>query len=73
MIKEYKFKNITIYQLTLGPIETNNYIIVNNKKQSILIDCTSSKEIIEFVKNNNLDLLFILLTHCLVDLVCGFS
>ncbi len=71
MIKEYKFKNIIVYQLTLGPLETNNYLIVNNKNQCILIDCTSSKEIIEFIKNNNLDLVYILLTHCHVDHVCG--
>ncbi|MGC8815767.1 MAG: MBL fold metallo-hydrolase, partial [bacterium] len=60
MIKEYKLKNITIYQLILGPLETNNYLLVNNKNQSILIDCTSSKEIIEFIRNNNFDLIYIL-------------
>ncbi len=73
MIKEYKFKDIVIYQLILGPIETNNYIIVNSNKQAILIDCTSSKEIIKFIRDNNLNLEFVLLTHCHADHVCGIK
>ena len=63
--KLYKFDNISIYQFILGPLETNNYLIVNHRNQSILIDCTSSKEIIEFIKNNELELVYILLTHCM--------
>lgn len=73
MIKEYKLDNITLYQLILGSLETNNYLLVNNKKQSILIDCTSSKEIIDFIKANKFDLIYILLTHCHVDHVCGVN
>jgi glyoxylase-like metal-dependent hydrolase (beta-lactamase superfamily II) len=71
--KLYKFDNISIYQFILGPLETNNYLIVNNKRQAILIDCTSSKEIIGFIKNNDLELVYILLTHCHVDHVCGVN
>ncbi|MCS7164885.1 MAG: MBL fold metallo-hydrolase [Candidatus Calescibacterium sp.] len=59
-----------IFRFTLSEFYTNNYCIIKNGKV-LLIDCTESKPIIDFIKNNNLELVGLILTHGHVDHICG--
>lgn len=52
-----------IDRLVLPPLDNNCYIISNNN-QAIIVDPSSSERIIEdFLKNNNLELVAIFITH----------
>ena len=58
-----------------GPIEDNNYLIYNEKtKNALLIDCTNqSADIDDAIKENGLNLKYILLTHGHFDHVLGVN
>ena len=58
-----------------GPIDANNYLLWDEKsKEAVLIDCSEYKqEIIDFVKKNNLNVKYILLTHGHFDHVLGLN
>ena len=48
-----------------GPIDANNYLIIDEKtKDAVLIDCSSARpEFIKAVKDSGVNLKYILLTH----------
>ena len=53
-----------LYHLTLGPLATNCYILSDENNQGIIIDpAAKGDKIIEVLKENNIDLKAILLTH----------
>jgi glyoxylase-like metal-dependent hydrolase (beta-lactamase superfamily II) len=58
-----------------GPIDANNYLIWDEiSKDAILIDCSDYREdILDFVKNENLNVKYILLTHGHFDHVLGVN
>ena len=56
-----------------GPIDANNYLIIDPKtNEAVLIDCSESdKSYIEEIKNTNVNLKYILLTHGHFDHILG--
>ena len=58
-----------------GPIDANNYLLWDEaSKEAVLIDCSEYKEeIIEAVRENNLNVKYILLTHGHFDHVLGVN
>ena len=58
-----------------GPVQANNYLVVDEvSKEAILIDCSDYvTEIIDYVKENNLTVKYILLTHGHFDHVLGIN
>lgn len=58
-----------------GPFDANNYLVIDkDSKEAVLIDCSDVKqEIIDEVKNNNLNLKYILITHGHFDHVLGIN
>ena len=58
-----------------GPIDANNYLLWDeNSKEAVLIDCSDYREdILDFVKENDLAVKYILLTHGHFDHVLGVN
>ena len=58
-----------------GPIENNNYLIIDEQtKEAALIDCSAVSEQIELdIKKNNATLKYILLTHGHFDHIAGIE
>lgn len=58
-----------------GPVQANNYLVIDEaSKEAILIDCSDYvAEIIDYVKENNLTVKYILLTHGHFDHVLGIN
>ena len=56
------------YQLPLGPLGTNCYIVTNEKKECIIVDPgEEGNKLIQFIKKNDLKPLAVLLTHAHFD------
>lgn len=66
---------LIIKQFVLGPIEDNNYLLVDEKsKEAVLIDCTEpSSEIDNTLAQLGANLKYILLTHAHFDHVLGVN
>lgn len=64
-----------IKQFTLGPIENNNYLLIDETaKEAVLIDCTQdSQEIENVLKEYGAELKYILLTHGHFDHILGVN
>lgn len=56
-----------------GPIDANNYLLIDeDSKEAVLIDCSSSRdEFVNSIKNENVNLKYILLTHGHFDHILG--
>src|SRR5574344_757085 len=62
-------------KFTLGPIEDNNYLLIDERtKDAVLIDCTEqSDEIFNAIAQENANLKYILITHGHFDHVLGIN
>lgn len=58
-----------------GPIDANNYLVIDEKtKEAVLIDCSSARlEFINAVKDSGVNLKYILLTHGHFDHLLGID
>ena len=55
-------------RLILGPLQSNGYVISNEKKECIVIDPGHiGKKIVNYIEENELTLKVVLLTHCHCD------
>lgn len=56
-----------------GPINANNYLIIDeDSRESVLIDCSSARpEFVQAIKNSDVKLKYILLTHGHFDHLLG--
>ena len=66
---------ITIKTFIAGPIQANNYLVIDNdSNEAVLIDCSERKqELIDEIKTNNINVKYILLTHGHFDHVLGVN
>ncbi|MBU1046730.1 MBL fold metallo-hydrolase [Patescibacteria group bacterium] len=67
--------NLKIKKFVVGPIETNVYLVYNEEtKKAFLVDCSISVgEYVSFIKENNLDLEFVIITHGHFDHIDGLN
>lgn len=58
-----------------GPVQANNYLVIDEaSKEAILIDCSDYvAELVDYVKENNLTVKYILITHGHFDHVLGIN
>jgi len=58
-------RDLKIEKFMVGPIKTNVYLVFNEKtKKAFLVDCAGlADEYIDYIKKNNLDLEFVVVTH----------
>ncbi len=58
-----------------GPVQANNYLVIDEaSKEAILVDCSDYvAEIVDYVKENDLNVKYILLTHGHFDHVLGIN
>jgi Zn-dependent hydrolases, including glyoxylases len=65
--------SITVQTFILGPIQNNTYLVIDDEsKQAALVDpSTPSKQILDYLKSNTLDLRLILITHAHFDHISG--
>ncbi|MFN3478034.1 MAG: MBL fold metallo-hydrolase [bacterium] len=64
--------NLNIYTFTLSEFYTNNYCVVKDNKV-LLIDCTESQPIIDFIQKEKLEIVALILTHAHADHICGVN
>lgn len=61
-----------ITEFNLGPLAANCYLLSENGTDAVLIDCGGAdSDLVEYLKNNNINLKAILLTHGHYDHICG--
>jgi hydroxyacylglutathione hydrolase len=65
-----------IYKLVFSPIEVNTYILVDESGDCAIIDCgcydkQESDRLEDFIKNNNINPVLLLNTHCHLDHIFG--
>lgn len=64
-----------IQKFSKGPLGNNNYVVIDEKShEAIIIDCTQTpKDMLDYIKNNNAQLKYILLTHGHFDHILGLN
>jgi len=65
-----------IYKFVFSPIEVNTYILVDESGDCAIIDCgcydkQESDRLEDFIKNNNINPVLLLNTHCHLDHIFG--
>ncbi len=64
MIEKFRFNDVEIFKFTVGPLFVNSYLITNLKGEGIVIDPGAEGEkIVNFIKNNNIELKYLINTH----------
>lgn len=58
-----------------GPFQTNCFLVWNDNKEAYFFDCEgeSLEKVFDFIKENGLDLKYIVLTHGHGDHICGLN
>lgn len=66
----YKIKRFVV-----GPLQSNSYILWNNEKDALLFDIGSFEfsEILDYIKENSLNLKALFLTHGHIDHIAGVN
>ncbi|NPV40077.1 MAG: MBL fold metallo-hydrolase [Anaerolineae bacterium] len=65
--------SISVQTFILGPIQNNTYLVIDEEsKQAALVDpSTPSKQVLDYLESNTLDLRLILITHAHFDHISG--
>ena len=67
---------IEIQQFTFGPLQENTFLLINGKKECIIIDpgCyfqDERKELLQYIQTHGLNVIRLLNTHCHFDHIFG--
>lgn len=67
---------LTVERFTFNPVQENTYLVYNDKKDCCIIDpgcyfASEELELLDFIKNNNLNPVLLLNTHCHFDHIFG--
>ncbi len=67
---------LTVERFTFNPVQENTYLVYNDKKDCCIIDpgcyfASEEQELLDFIKNNQLNPILLLNTHCHFDHIFG--
>ena len=65
--------SLIVKKFSIPPIDNNCYIIINNNKAAIVDAPTNIDEVLKYIKDHNLEALYILLTHGHFDHIGGLD
>lgn len=72
--QEQKEQDITIFKILGSLYEENTYLLVKKEKEAIVIDPgVYDNSLVEFLKENNIDIRYVILTHLHVDHIIGLN
>lgn len=72
--QEEKEQDITIFKILGSLYEENTYLLVKKEKEAIVIDPgVYDNSLVEFLKENNIDIRYVILTHLHVDHIIGLN
>lgn len=69
---------ITIKKFVFNPFEVNTYLLFDEHKKAVLIDCAcyddeEQNKLFSYIKNENLTIIRQLYTHCHIDHIVGMA
>ncbi len=64
-----------VQKFSKGPLGNNNYVVIDEKShEAIIIDCTQNpQDMLDYIKSQNANLKYILLTHAHFDHILGLN
>lgn len=72
--QEEKEQDITIFKILGSLYEENTYVLIKEEKEAIVIDPgVYDNSLVEFLKENNIEVKYIILTHLHVDHIIGLN
>lgn len=72
--QEEKEQDITIFKILGSLYEENTYLLIKEEKEAIVIDPgVYDNSLVEFLKENNIEVKYIILTHLHVDHIIGLN
>lgn len=72
--QEQKEQDITIFKILGSLYEENTYVLIKEEKEAIVIDPgVYDNSLVEFLKENNIDIRYVILTHLHVDHIIGLN
>lgn len=72
--QEEKEQDITIFKILGSLYEENTYVLIKEEKEAIVIDPgVYDNSLVEFLKENNIEVKYVILTHLHVDHIIGLN
>lgn len=72
--QEQKEQDITIFKILGSLYEENTYLLIKEEKEAIVIDPgVYDNSLVEFLKENNIEVKYVILTHLHVDHIIGLN
>lgn len=72
--QEEKEQDITIFKILGSLYEENTYVLIKEEKEALVIDPgVYDNSLVEFLKENNIEVKYVILTHLHVDHIIGLN
>lgn len=72
--EEKEQEDITIFKILGSLYQENTYVLIKEEKEAIVIDPgVYDNSLVEFLKENNIDVKYVILTHIHVDHIIGLN
>lgn len=72
--QEEKEQDITIFKILGSLYQENTYVLIKEEKEAIVIDPgVYDNSLVEFLKENNIEVKYVILTHIHVDHIIGLN